>query len=169
MLIIIGILFIASIYLVMMHFGFASSDNVHLPSTLGEEMKPFSRNAGSGHAFKTWLPMSSRFKTFEQRITANGLRRKLTKAGSPMGVLEFLFFKVLAIVSLAVLTMIFLGDRFPKEILLPIALGFGYLVPDIWLNKKIKKHDRENNSYQFSKFRSSINFLYSLNKFVPVR
>jgi len=86
------------------------------------------------------FPLTNKFKTSERKITANHLRRRLIKAGSPIGILEFLAFKLISLIFVPFAGFIFLGSAFPrKDILLVIFLAIGYFLPDIWLNKKIKR------------------------------
>lgn len=64
------------------------------------------------------------------------LKRKLTSAGRPMTANHFLTLKSLLTVSLPVSTFILLR---PQPPLLVIPLLIGFILPDLWLNNKIKK------------------------------
>lgn len=78
----------------------------------------------------SWLPFP---------IPTAGLERKLLKGGLAMGAWEFLAFKLSALAFIPALSFIFLGNRFPKDLVIFISLGVGFLLPEIWLNSKIKK------------------------------
>jgi tight adherence protein C len=57
-----------------------------------------------------------------------------------MGILEFLAFQALSLVLTPVLGFIILSGAIPrKDIAFFICLAAGYLIPHMWLNKKIKK------------------------------
>jgi len=93
---------------------------------------------------RDWMPLSRGFKDWEKRLPLpfTGLKRKLIKAGSPLGLLEFLAFKVLAFILVPAVSFILLGDRFPKNIVLTVSLAIGFFLPELWLNNKIKKRQR---------------------------
>jgi tight adherence protein C len=81
-------------------------------------------------------------KRFEGRIPIpflSGLKKKLVKAGFPMGAVEFLIFKALSVVITPVIAFILLGKNFSLPMLLIISSVSGFFLPDLWLNGKIKK------------------------------
>jgi tight adherence protein C len=147
-LIIVALLLFTAIYLVLVQFKteIFGVDDTHLPEHLFDENQPqaqTSKDRYSQEVFKPWIPLTAKYKDLEKRIPLplGGLKRKLIRAGSPMGVLEFLAFKALSLLSVASLSVMFLGDKFSKDIqiLLAVALFVGYMIPEFWLNGKIKK------------------------------
>jgi len=69
-------------------------------------------------------------------IPLENLRRKLISAGKPMPANLFLTLKVMLTITLPVVTFILLR---PQPTLLVIPLIIGFILPDLWLNKIIKK------------------------------
>ncbi|MFH0762560.1 MAG: type II secretion system F family protein [Candidatus Omnitrophota bacterium] len=81
-------------------------------------------------------------KKFEGHIPIpfiSGLKRKLVKAGFPIGVIEFLAFKILSLIIIPVAAFILLGKNFSPLPLFTISLAAGFLLPEIWLSGRIKK------------------------------
>jgi len=144
MIILIGLLFGLSIYFLMYQFGFVSSEKAHLPSEIMANNldSALSRQATGEFQNKTWMSISRRFRPVEQRIKASNLRRRLVKAGSPMGVLEFLFLKLLSLIAVPAIAFILVGNKFPQHLVLIISLGIGYILPEVWLKRiiKIRQH-----------------------------
>ncbi|MDD5238010.1 MAG: type II secretion system F family protein, partial [Candidatus Omnitrophica bacterium] len=144
MIILIGLLFGLSIYFLMYQFGFVSSEKAHLPSEIMANNldSTLSRQATGEFQNKTWMSISRRFRPVEQRIKASNLRRRLVKAGSPMGVLEFLFLKLLSLIAVPMIAFILVGNKFPQHLVLIISLGIGYILPEVWLKRiiKIRQH-----------------------------
>jgi tight adherence protein C len=139
-LIIITALFLsASIYLVLYQFRaqLFGAQETHLPAQMFVEDEPITALART----KTWLPLTARFKDWERRIPfpTAGLKRKLIRAGSPVGVLEFIAFKVLSLVFIPVVSLTLLSSNFPANIVLAGSLIIGFIIPEFWLNGKIKK------------------------------
>lgn len=145
LLIIIGALFGLSIYLLMYQFGLTSYEKAHLPSeVMADELDyALSKQASGEFQNKTWVTLSKRFKPVEQRIKASRLRRKLIKAGYPMGILEFLFLKLLSMIAVPAIGLILLGNKFPQHLVFIISLFVGFVLPDIWIKRLIKI--RQNN------------------------
>lgn len=144
--IIVGLLVTASAYLLLYQFKFVKpgSEKAHLSSRVlkegFEEELDLRKDTLFSALSKSRSPLTDKFKTYERKITANHLRRRLIKAGSPMGILEFLAFKLLSLIFVPLAGFIFLGSAFPrKDMLLVIFLVVGYFLPDMWLNKKIKR------------------------------
>lgn len=143
--IIVGLLVAASAYLLLYQFKFVKphSEKAHLPprilkDSLEEDLE-LRKDTPFSALTKSRSPLTHKFKTYERKITASHLRRRLIKAGSPMGILEFLAFKLISLVFIPLVGFIFLGSAFPrKDILLVIFLVSGYFLPDLWLNKKIR-------------------------------
>ncbi len=139
LIIIIVLLFTASVYLVLYQFRarLFGVTETHLPVQMFVEDKSIMDLAQT----KTWLPLTTRFKDWERRIPfpTSGLKRKLIRAGSPMGVLEFIAFKVLSLIFIPVVSFTFLSNNFPANIILAGSLITGFLIPEFWLNGKIKK------------------------------
>lgn len=145
LLILIGLLFGLSAYFLMEQFGLVSSEKAHLPSEImiNNLDSALSRQASGESQNKAWMSISRRFRPIEQRVKASNLRRRLIKAGSPMGVLEFLFLKLLCMIAVPVIAFILVGNRFPQHLVLIISLGIGFLVPEVWLKRiiKIRQHN----------------------------
>ena len=131
MLIIIVLLLTVALYLVLYHFRYQifGTWQSHLPKdALGEEM-----------------PLTPRMKEFEGRIPIpliSGLKKKLIRAGSPVGTIEFLAFQALSVIIIPVAAFIFLGKNFSFPGLLIVSLAAGFLLPELWLKNTIKKRQR---------------------------
>jgi len=69
-------------------------------------------------------------------IPLENLRKKLISAGSPMPANFFLALKVMLTIALPVVTFILLR---PQPTLLVVPLLIGFILPELWLNKIIKK------------------------------
>lgn len=144
-LIFIGLFFTVSVYMLIFQLGWAGAARVHLSAgaladnvnTSPKEETPLEPIA------KTWLGISKRFKTADQRVKVNFVRRSLIKAGSPMGALEFIALKILSMTAVPTISLMLLGDKFPREIVLVVALLAGFLLPDLWLKRlvKIRQHN----------------------------
>jgi tight adherence protein C len=95
------------------------------------------------------LNVSRKLARFTPRSNLEKLRRDLIEAGSPskLGVTEFLGLRV--VVALVLGGWMFLmfaisGSSLRNLIMLPTALAaIGYMIPGIWLNKKIQKRRKE--------------------------
>lgn len=145
-LIMVVLLLAACIYLLILQFGskIFGLEEMRLPSQVFDNKKVELELTQDKYTVKpdnTWLPLTARFKDFEKRIpfSTEGIRRRLIKAGLPMGVLEFLSFKVLAIIFVPTLSLIFLSGNLPKNMVLAGSLAAGFFIPEIWLNQKIGK------------------------------
>lgn len=144
--ILIGLLISISIYLLFYQLKLVQhqSQKAHLPTSVlknnfGDMDLPLKTDNISTKFKKAWLPFTNRFKVYDSKIKAHSIRRKLINAGSPMGLLEFLAFKVLAMVLVPVVAFVFLQSTFPPLLLLIGGLAIGYLLPDFWLSNKIAK------------------------------
>ena len=128
MLIIIVLLLTVALYLALYQFKsqlFGAQES-HLPKDILQE--------GGGE--------KDIMKKFEGHIPIpflSGLKKKLVKAGFPMGAVEFFIFKALSVVIIPVIAFILLGKNFSLPVLLIISLVAGFFLPDLWLNSKIKK------------------------------
>jgi len=150
-LIIIILLVTTSIYLVIYQFGSKAfgldEARVSLKTFIRKERKGGVSIERTGPSYKNWMPITSKLKGLEKKVPmpTSKIKRRLLKAGLHMGVMEFLAFKVLAILAIAVLGFIFLGEKFTNDIIMSllISVGVGFLAPELWLNTKIKK--RQNN------------------------
>lgn len=144
---IIALLFTGIFYSLFRQFNLIKPDvdKAHLPSDIfkaPEEYVPQVRQDLS-YMFlgRSWLPLTNKFKFYEQRITAKGLKRKLVKAGSPIGIMEFFAFKLLTLLLVPVLAYVLLGGFFPKDTLTLVlaAMAVGFFIPEIWLNGRISR------------------------------
>lgn len=131
-----------SAFMVAYQFTSQASEKVHLPpEMLTEKAEASLAFSASGYkAGKKWFGLSERFKSLEQRLPSSNIKRRLIKAGSPMGIAEFMLFKLLALSIIPILAFIFLGSgSFPKLWLFIGSLLAGWFIPEMWLNSKIKK------------------------------
>lgn len=141
----VGLLVTGSLYLILYYFKIIKpdADTAHLPKHILKEAAAddFTIRKEGYFSSKAWLPITSKFNFLEGKLPLGILKKKLLTAGAPVGVLEFLVFKVLALVLVPVLGFTFgshlLGER--KDILLIIFLALGYFIPELWLTGKIKK------------------------------
>lgn len=143
---VIVLLFTSSIYLLLYQFRarLFGIEETHLPEHVFEkdaQDAQFSNDRYAGQAKRPGFRLPHQFSGLEKRIPlpTDGIKRKLLKAGSPLGVVEFLGFKLLALILLPTLSFIFLGDKFSKEMLLAGSLAVGFFIPELWLNNKIKR------------------------------
>jgi tight adherence protein C len=145
--IIIGLLFGISIYMLLYQLGLSASEKAHLPSEAlasSSDINLINEVYIEPARSKKWFSLSNKYKGYEQSIRAGNLRRKLIKAGLPLGLLEFLLFKALSLIFVPVLSFIFLSNlAVPKNTLLILSLAVGFLLPEIWLNTRIKKRQRQ--------------------------
>jgi len=147
-LIIAGLLLVVCIYL--LGFQFMKSrirgESAHLSA---EEFKkgdaevfaPQGEEEGAYKYTKTWLPLTAKFKEYAKKLPKDKLYHRLIKAGSPMGMLEFYAFKILSCTLVTVLALMFGGNLLGGNplMLLIVAVGIGFFIPEIWLNGKINK------------------------------
>lgn len=147
MVLILAALFItAAIYLILYQFKFIKPniDKAHLPPVafkdeFSQDVKAYSESYFHQDN-KKLFSLSNRFKDYESKLSTTSLTRRLIKAGSPLGVIEFFVFRAITLVLIPVFAYLLLADISPrKDILLIIALALGYFAPDIWLNKKIER------------------------------
>jgi tight adherence protein C len=116
-------------------------EEIHLPTQIFDksktEIKLISDIRQSG---SRWLfGGNSKGQEREIPFPLPGLKKRLIKAGSPMGELQFLVFKVLSIIFVPVASFIILGNKFSPNVVLIVSLAIGFLLPEIWLNNKIKR------------------------------
>ncbi|MDD5691707.1 MAG: type II secretion system F family protein [Candidatus Omnitrophica bacterium] len=145
-LIVVVLLLAVSVYLLILQFGSKAFglEKMRLPAQVFDSKKVEMELSQDKYTVKpdnTWLPITARFKDFEKRIpfSTEGIRRRLIKAGLPMGVLEFLAFKVLAIIFVPAVALIFLSGNLPKNMVFAVSLLVGFFIPEMWLNQKIGK------------------------------
>jgi tight adherence protein C len=137
------ILLITSVYLFLYQFRskLFGIEEIHLPTQIFDksktEIKLISDIRQSG---SRWLfGGNSKGQEREIPFPLPGLKKRLIKAGSPMGELQFLVFKVLSIIFVPVASFIILGNKFSPNVVLIVSLAIGFLLPEIWLNNKIKR------------------------------
>ena len=114
---------------------------MHLPSHVFDQSNTDISNIGKPPRKKSWVTLTTKFKGFENRLPfpIDGINRKLIRAGSPMGVLEFLAFKLFMVIAVPMLGLTFGAKLLPPHVMLMFSLLAGYLIPDFWLNSTIKK------------------------------
>jgi len=148
MLIIVALLLSASIYLLLYQFRskLFGLKEAHLPLKMFDDDNPreLAQDRYTKEQDRAWMPLSRGFKDWEKRFPLSfaGWKRKLIKAGSPLGLLEFFAFKVLALILVPAASFILLADKFPQNIVLIASLVIGFFLPELWLNNKIKKRQR---------------------------
>ena len=106
---------------------------VHLPA----ELKGQAQQKKSD--FKDILTLSARFTdrlVEKSNMPLDILRKRLISAGRPMNVSQFFAFRLLVMAALPFITFIILRSQ-PVFLIIPFALG--YIIPDLWLNSRIKK------------------------------
>lgn len=145
-LIIIILLLATSIYLVLYQFKaqMFGLEETHLPAQILDSDNPDFRSDEDKytiHFDRAWLPLTSRFKGLEKRIPlpTTALKRRLIRAGLPMGILEFLAFKILALIFVPTLSFMLIGNRLPENMVLIASLLIGFFIPELWLNAKIRR------------------------------
>ena len=145
--IVIGLLFGVCVYMLFYQLGLFASEKAHLPSEAlakNSDINLINEIYINPSRSKKWFLLSNKYKAYEQRIPAGNLRRRLIKAGLPFGLLEFLLFKLLSLISVPVLSFIFLGNlTLPENTLFIFSLVVGFLLPELWLNAQIKKRQRQ--------------------------
>jgi Flp pilus assembly protein TadB len=140
MLLLITVLMMISIYFAVSSFSAqGGATKTHLPDAMRILSKKPEKNL-DGTKITSWTPFSEKYKHLENSIRLPlDVRRMVVKAGSPFGVLEFIFFQVLSAVGIPLWGMILVGDRFwEPQILLPAVLA-GVGLPWFWLHGKIKQ------------------------------
>lgn len=138
------ILLIAGVYLVLYYykdkFGI---DETHLPKDMfddpNKKLEPAYAKFIESPKQNKKLPFAKILKFIESKIVFNYLRRNLIKAGSPMGLLEFLAFKFLFLLILPLVGVIFLKDKFNPGSIILVGSALGFFLPDLWLRRKILK------------------------------
>lgn len=145
-LIVVALLLTGCIYLLLYQFReqIFGTDETHLPSQVLMKDKlemELEQDRYTQKPEKSWLTLTAKFKDLERKlpIPTAGLKRKLVKAGLPMGLLEFLTFIVLSITATPVFALMFFGGKFQKDTLLMASLAIGFFIPQMWLNGQIKK------------------------------
>lgn len=145
--IIIGLLVGLSVYMLFYQLELFASEKAHLPVEAvaqSSDINLANEVYINPPRSKRWFSLSHKYKSYEQRIPATNLRRKLIKAGSPLGLLEFLLFKLLSLIFVPVFSFIFLTNvALSRNTLLVISLVVGFLLPDLWLNRRIKKRQHQ--------------------------
>lgn len=139
MVVMIALLFSTCAYFAAYQFLSGREEKTHLPEQVFERSNLEVNVLYPGSTQKSWLLLTNRYKGLEKRIKLPfDLRRKLIKAGSPMGVLEFLALELLSILLISVLAFILVGDKFPKHLVILVSLLVGFTLPLLWLNRTIK-------------------------------
>jgi len=143
----VALLLTGSFYFLFRQFNLIQPDEAkaHLPSDVFASNTELSAKSRKDGAFslldRTWLPLTRKFHSYEPRLTSQSLRRKLVKAGSPIGVIEFFAFKLLALFLVPLLAYVLLGTFFSKDTitLILVAVAIGFVFPEVWLNNRIKR------------------------------
>jgi len=117
-------------------------EETHLPPQLFSKEAQEKEAAYTKYANKlehVLSPLSGAFRIFEKRfpLPFEGLRRRLIKAGLPMGAGEFFVFKALSFVAVPVLDYIFSGEKLPRHTLFLVSLAIGFFLPEFWLTNII--------------------------------
>lgn len=150
MLILIVLLLATASYLVFYQFKprIFGPEQGHLPKDALEEdgsEKGLYKEGYLKAADSAWMPLTPRMKGLEGRIPVSlisGFKKKLVRAGSPIGIIEFLVFQAASLILVPVVAVILLGKNFSLPGLIIISLTAGLLLPVIWLNNQVKKRQR---------------------------
>ncbi|MDD5246488.1 MAG: type II secretion system F family protein [Candidatus Omnitrophica bacterium] len=138
--IMIALLLATSIYFSVYGLVHRGEVETHLPSQVFDRRQQEAQARFPGIQRKSWTPLTARYKELDKKLKPPfDLRRKLIKAGSPMGTLEFLTFFLLSLVGIPTVAMILLGDNFPKQNILLFSGIVGLAVPVLWLRSTIRK------------------------------
>lgn len=78
---------------------------------------------------------------FARGLANRSVPSKLVKAGHPLTIVEFIIFKIFSIFTLAIAGTIMLNTD--QIIYLIPLMVIGFIIPDIWLNLKIKRRQTE--------------------------
>ncbi|MFA4888098.1 MAG: type II secretion system F family protein [Candidatus Omnitrophota bacterium] len=118
-------------------------EETHLPPEMFDKEsleKEAAYNKYTQKLEQAFSPLSGTVKVLERRfpLPIAGVRRRLVKAGLPMGATEFFIFKALSFIVVPVLAYIFLGEKLPKDMVFLVSLAVGFFLPEMWLNGKIK-------------------------------
>jgi tight adherence protein C len=145
----IGLLIMASSYFLFYQFLRLNreGEKVHLPSQIltneiDQIQLPLKSDDYLFKNKKPWLPLTNKLKVYDNKIKVVWLRRNLIKAGSPMGIFEFLAFKLLGVIGLPIIGALFLSSFFPLRLTIFLSAAVGFLLPDIWLREKIKRRQQ---------------------------
>jgi len=137
------LLLATSVYFALSGLTNAGADKMHLPQKAfidGNPDENLARMESKERRRQPWMPLSKRYKKIIPRLRLPfRLKHRLIKAGSPVGILEFLLFEALAVLSLPVISLILLGDKLAKANIVFISAVIGVLLPVLWLNAKIRK------------------------------
>ena len=141
-LVLIFICVVASVYLLMYQVGIEAKEKPRLPTEVMQD--EIGANLAEGiykaGAQKSWLSLTKKHKDWDEKLKMAKVRRRLIQAGSPMGIVEFVFLKALLVAlvpSLAV--VVFSGGKTPLPTVLAVSAAIGFALPDIWLNKAVAK------------------------------
>jgi tight adherence protein C len=140
-----GVLLLAlSVYL-FLFYGKASSSKPHLATDAFKEDTLASPEEESIFLDKLPGPLTAQIKSYEKRIPfpVAGLHHRLVKAGSPMGVAEFLIFKALSLAFFLTIGLIFLAKSAPLYLVALVSCGVGFFFPDYWLKNKIARRQQK--------------------------
>lgn len=74
-------------------------------------------------------------------LASRAVPSRLVMAGHPISIVEFIIFKVVSMFAFAVSSVIAFGKA--EAMFMAPALAIGFIVPDIWLNIKIKRRHFE--------------------------
>lgn len=133
-LVIISLLFFSSVGLVTyQYFNQKMTMRLRLPDDIKGQVK------STQFDFREILSISARFtdRLVEiGNIPLENLKKKLLSAGKPMNTSQFFAFKILLMAGLPL--MAFVAFHHIQSSLLMLLVAVGYLIPDFWLNNKVK-------------------------------
>jgi len=142
MLIIIILLLMVSIYSAIVSFvPQLDTAKTHLPDQMISAPKaPAKKKDGGTAPIETWNPFSKRYKHLDKKLRLPfDLRHRIIKAGTPLGVLEFLGIQVLSVVGVPIFGYMVVGEGFLDPVTIFCSIAFGAFMPWLWLSSKIKK------------------------------
>jgi len=130
------------VYLVFYYLNLRRNDLVSQSIISKNNLQADSARMASESALprqEEWSPFTKKLKTWDEQVAFYSYRKKLIRAGSPMGLFEFFGFKIVSVIAFLVILPLVLNNMFPLHITLFFALALGYILPDIWLSRKVRK------------------------------
>lgn len=126
-----------------LYYYFIRRGKVTLPDELlaGKETKETKKKVDLTQIIQLLTPVTQRLEK-NKFIPFAQIKRKLISAGNTIGIPEFFAFKILAMIFVPLLAFIFWKDSMNLVIFL-VSLAIGYVLPDIWLKRRIQKRQFE--------------------------
>lgn len=132
---------VLSVYLFMYQMGVEAKEKPRLPTeALQEEVgSNLAEGIYKASASRSLLFLTKKHKDWDEQLKVPKIRRKLIQAGSPMGGVEFVFFKALGMMLAPTVVLIFASGKKSPLPAIMVAVAIGYILPDFLLKQKIAK------------------------------